>query len=58
MATKTYTDQQVALIKKQLDLENMPTWIVWGYMQEKGINSEEILAEAMRSPKPKEEVEQ
>ena len=44
--SKTYTDEEVKLIKKQLNLENMPTWIVWGYMQEQGIDSDKVLTEA------------
>ena len=44
--SKAYTDEEVQLIKKQLKLDNMPTWIVWGYMQEQGIDSQKVLAEA------------
>lgn len=44
---KEYTEEEVNLIKKQLNLKNIPTWIVWAYMQEQGISSEEVLAKAM-----------
>jgi hypothetical protein len=43
---KAYTPEEISLIKKQLNLDNMPTWIVWAFMDEKGISSEQVLEKA------------